>query len=292
MAGMRSRRSNELNYFPTEWNNIVVYYNLDMFDAAGIDYPADDWSWDDFAAAARATTVKDDSGNTTQFGFAFPGGNFGIQPWLLTNSTGYLDSTWTEVTVTDPAFRESLQFMFDLIHVDGAAASFAMTGYQDDKFAAGQVAMVTAGHWPVNGIAAALERVGVANFPRNTASSTVFGIGGVSITKSSENPDLAWEFLRELTGEVYQQELADSNVSIPSWRRFATTEKWTAYPVNSELFYASAATAIPVPSPSNFAEMEEIFMRHLEAYLTDNQDLDTTIAEMDREMKRSMSRAN
>lgn len=247
MSGMRSRRTNELNYFPTEWNNIVVYYNMDMFDAAGIEYPADDWSWDDFATAALATTIKDGSGNTTQFGFAFPGGNFGLQPWLLTNRTGYLDSTWTTVTVTEPAFRESIQFMYDLIHVDGSTASFAMTGYQDDRFVAGQVAMVTAGHWPVSGIiSAGLERVGVANFPRNTASSTVFGIGGVGIMKSSKTPELAWEFLRELTGEAYQKELADSNVSIPSWRRFATTDKWTTFPANSEIFYASAQTAIPV----------------------------------------------
>jgi hypothetical protein len=33
-------------------------------------------------------------------------------------------------------------------------------------------------------------------------------------------------------------------------------------------------------------------MRHLEAYLTENQDLDTTIAAMEREMTRSMARAS
>ncbi|MGI9294156.1 MAG: extracellular solute-binding protein, partial [Pseudomonadales bacterium] len=292
MAGMRSRRSNELNYFPTEWNNIVVYYNMDMFDEAGLEYPADDWTWEDFRKTAKSLTVKDDSGNTTRFGFALPGGNFGLQPWLLTNNTGYLDSTWTAVTVTTPEFRESLQFMHDLIHVDGSTAGFEMTGYQDDKLAAGLIAMSTAGHWPVPGLRkAGNERIGVANFPRNKSTSTVFGIGGVGVTKVSENRDLAWEFVQELTGEEYQQELADSNVSIPSWRRFATTEEWIAWPNNAEIFYASAASAIPVPSPGNFAEMEKIFMRNLESYLTNNQDLDTTIETMNSEMNRSMKRA-
>lgn len=291
LSGMRSRVSGELNYFPTEWNNIVVWYNMDMFDEAGLDYPADDWTWEDFAETAKALTVKDDSGNVTRFGFALPGGNFGLQPWLLTNDSGYLDSTWTEVQVTTPEFRESLQFMYDLIHVDGSTASFAMTGYQDDKLGAGQIAMATAGHWPSPALrAAGNENIGVANFPRNRTAATVFGIGGVGVTKASPNPELAWEFVQELTGTTYQTELAESAVSIPSWREFATSPEWTAWPHNSEIFYASAATAIPVPSPGNFAEMEEIFMRHLEAYLTDNQSLDDTIAAMDSEMTRSMER--
>ena len=293
LAGMRSRVSGELNYLPTEWNNIVVYYNKDMFDEAGVAYPADDWTWADFRATAKALTVKDENGNTSRFGFALPAGNFGLQPWLLTNNAGYLDDTWTEVTVTQPEFRESLQFMHDLIHVDGSTAAFEMTGYQDDKLGAGLIAMSTAGHWPANSLrAAGLENLGVANFPRNKSNSTVFGIGGVGVTSVSANPDLAWEFVQELTGEVYQQELADSGVSIPSWRRFAVTEEWTSYPDNSAIFYESAKTAIPVPSPGNFADMESIFMRHLEAYLTNNQDLDTTIDSMNSEMTRSMERAS
>lgn len=293
LDGMRSRETGELNYFPTEWNNIVVYYNMDMFDEAGIAYPSDDWNWEDFLAAAKATTVRDDSGEVTQFGFAFPSGNFGLQPWLLTNDTGYLASDWKTVTVMTPEFRESLEFMHSVIHEHGAAPIFSRSGYQDDKFAAKQIAMFTAGHWPVPEVkASGLTRVGVVSFPRNKSASTVFGIGGIGILKGSENPELAWEFLREITGEVYQQELADSERSIPSWRRFATTPEWTAYPENSEIFYASAATAIAVPSPSNFAQMEEIFMRHLEAYLTDNQDIDATIEGMNREMTRSMSRVD
>jgi len=40
----------------------VVYYNADMFAAAGIDRPADDWTWDDLAAAATALTNDDTYG--------------------------------------------------------------------------------------------------------------------------------------------------------------------------------------------------------------------------------------
>ena len=33
-----------------------MYYNKDMFEAAGLDLPTDDWTMDDFYAAAKALT--------------------------------------------------------------------------------------------------------------------------------------------------------------------------------------------------------------------------------------------
>ncbi len=59
LDGMRTRSTGQLNFFPTEWNNIVVYYNKDMFDKAGVAYPADDWSWADFRETAKKLTTSD-----------------------------------------------------------------------------------------------------------------------------------------------------------------------------------------------------------------------------------------
>lgn len=294
LDGMRTRPSGVLNFFPTEWNNIVMYYNKDLFDAAGIDYPSPDWTWQEFVETAKALTISDDSGNITQFGYFVPGFNFGLQPWLFTNDAAVLDDEWRESTVTTPEFRETLQFLFDLIHVHMVAPAFegGHGAVGDNKFVAGQVAMFSAGHWPLPEIiAGGLTNVGVQHMPKNTRTATVYGIGGLSITKFAEHPDIAWAFIKEMTGDQYQQELADSMRSIPTARRFATTDEWTAFPDNSHIFYETAATAIAVPSPPNFAQVENIFLRHLDAYLNDNQDLDTTISQMDRELSRAMSRA-
>lgn len=292
LEGMRTRPSDELNFFPTEWNNIVVYYNKDMFDAAGIAYPADDWTWQDFRETAEALTVRDDNGNVSQYGYFVPGYNFGATPWFYTNDAGILDAEWREPAVTTENFRETLQFLHDLINVDHSAPAFE-TGVGDDKFVAGQVAMFSAGHWPIPEIVeSGLENVGVQIMPINKVNATVFGIGGLSITKAAENPDLAWEFIKELTGTEFQQELADSQRSIPSSRSAAANADWLAFPTNSEIFYGSAATALPVAAPANFAQVEEIFMRHMGAYMNDNQDLDTTIDQLDSELSRAMRRVN
>ena len=41
---------------PKDFDSIAVFYNKDMFDAAGVDYPSDDWTWDEFIEIAKALT--------------------------------------------------------------------------------------------------------------------------------------------------------------------------------------------------------------------------------------------
>ena len=58
--------------FPQNWVAPVLYYNRTAFDAAGLDYPSADWTWDDFRAAAEALTID-------------------------TNGDGILDSVWLDL---------------------------------------------------------------------------------------------------------------------------------------------------------------------------------------------------
>ena len=44
---------------PTSFSNVVLFYNKDLFDAAGVEYPTSDWTWADEKAAAEKLTNKD-----------------------------------------------------------------------------------------------------------------------------------------------------------------------------------------------------------------------------------------
>lgn len=49
---------------------VVTYFNRGLFDAAGVDYPEEGWTWDDFMEKARALTLDTDGdGETDQWGF-------------------------------------------------------------------------------------------------------------------------------------------------------------------------------------------------------------------------------
>jgi len=46
-----------------------VFYNKELFDKAGVAYPADDWTWDDLLEKAKALTKSNEDGRITQYGF-------------------------------------------------------------------------------------------------------------------------------------------------------------------------------------------------------------------------------
>ena len=57
--------------FPAVVDNLSLIYNKTVFDAAGVDYPTDDWTWDDFRDAAKKLT--DPATNTYGYGYSVSG---------------------------------------------------------------------------------------------------------------------------------------------------------------------------------------------------------------------------
>ncbi len=70
------RFNGQLWCIPQNMSSLVVYYNQNLFDAAGLPYPSDDWTWGEFLAAAQRLTVDlDGDGQPDQYGV-------GIEPTL------------------------------------------------------------------------------------------------------------------------------------------------------------------------------------------------------------------
>ena len=138
----------EIQYIPIGWNNIMINYNRDLFDKAGVAYPKQGWTWDEFREVAKKLTVKDSSGNVTQFGYEVPNQNFFVQPWFFTQRHRRAQRRLDGSNMLDPKVAESLQFLHDLIHVDGVSP-IPGKDTMDNQFMAGQVAMISRGHWIV-----------------------------------------------------------------------------------------------------------------------------------------------
>ena len=58
----------QVGFLPRAADVVVTYYNKKMFDAAGVAYPTDAWTYDDMLAAAEKLTIKASDGTTTQYG--------------------------------------------------------------------------------------------------------------------------------------------------------------------------------------------------------------------------------
>jgi multiple sugar transport system substrate-binding protein len=270
---------------PNTWNSMLIYYNTQMFADAGIDRPADDWTWDDFLAIAKQLTTGE--GDSKVYGFGLPYFNFGIMPWLYTNSASTMSDDLTTPTMTDPATVEAVEWVRDLVTEEGVAPQpKGADPYQ--LFPAGKVAMTGAGHWLVSSFAdAGFTDYDVVPWPQNTESSTVWGGGGFAISKGSENKDLAWELIKALAAEDTQMQWAAAGAAVPSMESAATSPAFTEFPEHASLYYTSIENARPVPAPIVFSTLEPSFMRAMDSIMAGG-DAATELAKANDEVQQAL----
>ena len=260
------RVDGKLWQIPHSWNNMVIYYNTKIFEDAGIEPPPADWTWDDFLGIAQQLTTGE--GEDKVFGFGIPYFNFGLTPWLLTNSTYQLSDDWTESNLDDPKVIESVTFVHDLVNVHGVSPD-VQGADNENLFSSGRLAMCGWGHWPIQTfLASDFKDFDVQYWPRNTAGTSVHGVGGWGISSESANKELAWELIKELTSTETIQATADAGVAIPARRSVAESESFLEFPPNSEIYYGSLDDSKPVASPANFNELETIIMRHYDEIMS------------------------
>jgi multiple sugar transport system substrate-binding protein len=277
-------------YIPIGWNNIMINYNRDLFDKAGVAYPKDgNWTWDEFREVARKLTVKDSSGNVTQYGYEVPNQNFFIQPWFFSNGTGLLKDDWSGSNMLDPKVAESLQFLHDLIHVDGSSP-IPGSATMDNQFMAGQVAMISRGHWIVQNAKANGLNMDIANVPSRESMTTVIGFGGYAVSKTAQRPDLAQALITELTSAETQVEEGIGGGGVPGRKSAADNPAFLDFPPSAALYYASLPNTKAVPSPANFQEVEKIVIRNYIAMMADEVSIADGVKQAHQELEDSFAR--
>ena len=250
---------------PSTWNTMLIYYNTKMFKDAGIERPSDDWTWDDFLAIAKKLTKG--SGGNKVYGFGLPYFNFGLTPWFYSNGTSEMSEDLKQATIDDPAMVESVTWVRDLVTKHGVAPQpKGADPYQ--LFPAGKVAMTGAGHWTVPMFKqAGFTDYDVLPWPKKKEKATVYGSAGFGLYPGSKNPDLAWEFIKELTNTTTQQKWASIGSATPATRTAAGLPVFTATPEHSDLYYGAIEYAKPVAAPGVYNTLEPAVMRAMDSIM-------------------------
>ena len=276
-------------FIPIGWNNIMINYNRALFKEAGVDYPKTDWTWDQFRATAEKLTKRDAAGNVTQFGYEVPNQFFFVQPWFFSNGTSILTKDWSASNMLDPKVAESLQFLHDLIHV-AKVSPIPGKDTMDNQFNAGQVAMISRGHWIVENAKRAKLDMDVTFPPQKETGITVIGFGGYAVSRTSEHPELAKALVTELTSFETQKEEGEGGGGVPGRKSAADTEAFLAFPPSAALYYQSLPNTLPVPSPANFQEVEKIFIRNYQAMMADEISIADGVKKTHEELEASFKR--
>lgn len=186
--------SGSIYALPKDVSVFPIFYNVDMFNDVGIIAPtADDpWDWNDFLNAAKKLTVGE--GDAKVYGT----GGYSLESAIWSNGGEWVDQeTLSQVTITEPAFVEALQWAADLSLKHGVAPtpkeSAALSDY--DRFKQGKLAMVGAGTWSLADFWENCDfEWDVMNWPvsPNTGKSEIwFGSAGLAVSAATKNAEAA-----------------------------------------------------------------------------------------------------
>ena len=237
--------------FPRDIGVEVLYYNKDAFDAAGVAYPDDNWTWDNLLEAADALTVVEDSGRVAQYALDMEGGKW--QLWVGQNGGTILDDMRnpSKCTLDESAAIEGLQFFGDMMNENYAmrSANLNQAGGDAAVFSNGQVAMIIQNSSRVSAFNEAEMNydVAVAPIPEGGQRSASAGGAAWVMSSGSDTKDEAWTFLSWLQSTDGGQYLYTASGEIfPALQSTAMSDAFLISdqpPTNRQAFLTEAENA-------------------------------------------------
>ena len=259
---------------PASYSNVVLYYNKNLFDAAGLPYPDETMDWDTFMSYNKQLTQDTNGDGTIDiFGTA--------RLWwpyymLVTGATPF-NADATECTLTDPKAIEGFQAMVDLTLTDKVAPSANDLAAQDDwhMFEAGRIAMYPIGPWSISEFNDVItdfdwDATTLPYGPTGEKVTFLFG-NAYSVLSTSTQQQAAFEFMKFVTGAEGDQIRQDAGFEIAPIKSVAEGSFLKSMegkkPANAKVFLDSAAFAKSVPTHARWSEIADIISSQLDSAL-------------------------
>lgn len=257
----------QLACIPQNLSSLVVYYNRDLFRAAGLADPAPGWSWDNFLAAAQALTHDlDGDGQVDQYGLGTEVSLFRAAPFIWQNGGALVDDERapTALALDTPEAREALQWFFDLQlrHrvVPDAVAEAAEDS--ESRFLNGRLGMYLNSR---RGVPTYRTIEGfdwdVAPLPQGRERAGMLHSDAYCLPAASRNKEAAWaliEFANSVDGQTI---IAASGRTVPSLRAVAESPAFldpAQRPASSQVFIDAIPYVRAVPIMATWVDIEDL----------------------------------
>ena len=225
----------DVNYgVPVNFTPMMMYYNKDLFTAAGLDPEAPPTTWDELATMVPKLTV-DENGDGKPEQFAMALGDHETVPVfasLLWGTGGSIaNADGTKSTLGDPESIKALDFWVNLIR-DQKATQIGMTGADADKlFQTQKAAIEIVGPWMTTGFDEAGLNYGLAKPPAGPTDEAVLAdvvSMGLPAGTSDAQKAAAYEFFAYWNSAEGQTTWSDGSGFPPN--RADVADKVTASP--------------------------------------------------------------
>jgi multiple sugar transport system substrate-binding protein len=198
---------------PRDVSAFAIYYNADLFDEAGLDYPGgEDWTWERFnEAAAEISGLGEDIKG------------FGMNAWwanwgYFVNAAGssFFSEDYATCGLNNDATVAGLEEA-QALFTEGYAIPWGTDS--EPPFLAGSVGMFMNGRWATPGTVTNADfNWNVAPLPvgpSGEATNWLFW-GAYVVNAKTEHPEEAWDLVTRLTSAEIQGQISALGANIPS----------------------------------------------------------------------------
>ncbi len=318
----------QLYSMPDNFNAANIFYSKGAFQKKGVPEPNDNWTKDDFLAAAPKLITR--AGNrTTEYAYFWTNRMWGgALPWMFTNGSNVLteekfaggESLWSTFYPNDPAAKgrqggikwaraqanspanvEAVQLLADMTQKLNAAPSPTEADSSSSQiittFANKQLAMYVGGGFLVRSLEQAgvkPDDYGVTFMPKWKGQRHQFGTAGYVISDRSPNKEAAWELLKwRISKDVMAANFKDA-ASVRSRRSqaqalFEGTYNFKGYKTFYDTLDKFPDTA-PIPQPPQANAVTQIFTKYVGLAVLGEQPVQMAMDNMQRELTEALNR--
>jgi multiple sugar transport system substrate-binding protein len=266
---------------PTTYSTRAIYYNKKLFDAAGVPYPKDGWSWNDFSDTVKKLTKPG------QYGFiSTPDDFFTMQPYFWSNKGDLISQDGKKI---DSVFNsaqnvQTVKFLKDLYDISAKQASAGKFSTNNglEAFKTGSVAMFDNGMWPIGDILkeGKLE-LGIVSHPvpQNGTLKSMIHTSGYTMPKSGKHKKEAWELVKFMSGPEGSKLISDNKFAFSPVKAVDKELNYAADPLfkpfalelqNSDITMAYTRNA-------NWDKAEAIMKQAVQEMIINNKDIQSTL---------------
>lgn len=289
----------ELIQIPQWVQPAATFYNRFHFWNAGVEDPYElsrtgDWTWEAMAEAARSIT-RDTTGDgeVDLWGMSVRAHETHRVVFWLKQAGGYFFDKYTNPTKATVATEEvatALRFLYELVHERGAMPlEAAITTRGMPNFAQHNVGMIFEGPWAIGYMRTQGmpdDEWDIAPLPRGPVGDPAFiHIGGLQISRDSQHPEAAWEWVKFLTTDPRVLEIATHITGrpaafIPALPNYTNDIVVDGRPQNADVLIEAMLNPDATPfflTVDNVSAFNGIWTAEVRKYFNTVQDLRTTL---------------
>lgn len=262
---------------PETFSTVLLFYNKDLFDQAGVAYPTEAWTWADAVEAGKAIRALGED----VWGLYSP-----VQFWEFYKKAGqndchFFNDDMTESTINSDACVQTLETMLGFMEEDVMPDPIEASGVSDSElFLSGNLGMLVTGIWMFAAFADAPFAWDIQLEPGLANKGHHFFANGVAVAKDTENPEAAAAWAQYLTAS---QTAATVRVE-SGWELPALDEPsyFAAYleqtpPDNREAVFMALESPVTPPVIERQNEMQDTINELLNAVVNGELDAKTAL---------------